>query len=51
MKLLVVYSSVTGNTRKVAEAIARAVPGSAAVVPPAMGLVIAGEVLRALGGV
>ncbi len=29
----------------------RAVPGSAAVVPPAMGLVIAGEVLRALGGV
>ena len=29
MKLLVVYSSVTGNTKKVAEAIARAVPGSA----------------------
>ena len=28
MKLLVVYSSMTGNTRKVAEAIAGAVPGS-----------------------
>ena len=28
MKLLVVYSSQTGNTKKVAEAIARAVPGS-----------------------
>ena len=32
-------------------AVRRAVPGSAAIVPPAMGLVIAGEVLRELGRV